>query len=182
METFSMLLAICAGNSLVTGEFPAQRPVTRSFDVSFDLRLNKRLCKQSWGWWSETPPRSLWHQCNDMTHYSYEMIMMLNGALWDTHNRHSRAPPWQLWRIISYVQIHTYPCVSSTKVWYFPYMCSVRISLLHRDMGSVFTDLSCICSGIDTPIARLMGPTWGPSGADRIQVGPMLALWTLLSG
>ena len=38
-----MLLAICAGNSPVTGEFPAQRPLTRSFDVFFDLRLNKRL-------------------------------------------------------------------------------------------------------------------------------------------
>ena len=34
MEAFSALLAICAGNSPVTGEFPAQRPVTRSFDVS----------------------------------------------------------------------------------------------------------------------------------------------------
>ena len=49
METFSALLAICAGNSPVPGEFPAQRPVTRSFDVYFDLRLNKRLSKQSWG-------------------------------------------------------------------------------------------------------------------------------------
>ena len=39
METFSALLALCAGNSPVTGEFPAQRPVTRSFDVFFDLRL-----------------------------------------------------------------------------------------------------------------------------------------------
>ena len=47
METFSALLAICAGNSPVTGEFPAQRPVTRSFDVSFDLRLNELLSKQS---------------------------------------------------------------------------------------------------------------------------------------
>ena len=35
----------------VTGEFQAQRPVTRSFDVFFDLRPNKRLSKQSWGWW-----------------------------------------------------------------------------------------------------------------------------------
>ena len=49
METFSALLAICAENSPVTGEFPAQRPVTRSFDVSFDLRRNKRLNKESWG-------------------------------------------------------------------------------------------------------------------------------------
>ena len=39
MESFSMLLAICVGNSLVTGEFPSQRPVTQSFDVFFDLCL-----------------------------------------------------------------------------------------------------------------------------------------------
>ena len=47
METYSALLAICAGNSPFNGEFPAQRPVTRSFDVFFDLRLNERLSKQS---------------------------------------------------------------------------------------------------------------------------------------
>ena len=41
------------------GEFPIQRPVTRSFDVFFDLRLNKRLSKQPWGWWFQTPSRSL---------------------------------------------------------------------------------------------------------------------------
>ena len=46
------------------GEFPTQRPVTRSFDVFFDLRLNKRLSKQPWGWWFETPSWSLWRQCN----------------------------------------------------------------------------------------------------------------------
>ena len=40
METFSSLLAICVGNSPVTGEFPAQGLVTRSFDIFFDLRLN----------------------------------------------------------------------------------------------------------------------------------------------
>ena len=54
VETFSALLALCAGNSTVTGEFPSQRSVTRSFDVFFDLRLDKRLSKQSWGWWFKT--------------------------------------------------------------------------------------------------------------------------------
>ena len=48
------------------GEFPTQRPVTRSFDVFFDLRLNKRLSKQPWGWWSETPSSSLWRHRNDV--------------------------------------------------------------------------------------------------------------------
>ena len=47
------------------GEFPTQRPVTRSFDVFFDLRLNKRLSKQLWGWWFEIPSWSLWRQCNE---------------------------------------------------------------------------------------------------------------------
>ena len=64
METFSALLAICAGNSLVAGELPAQRPVTPSFDVFFDLRLNKRSSKQSWGWWFEMPSPPFWRHCN----------------------------------------------------------------------------------------------------------------------
>ena len=64
METFSALLALCAGNSPVPGEFHAQRPVTRSFDVFFDLGLYQQLSKQ-WGRrWFETQSRSLWRQCN----------------------------------------------------------------------------------------------------------------------
>ena len=65
METFSALLIICAGNSPVTDEFLAHRPVTRSFDVFFDLRLNKPLSKRSWGWWFEAPSCSLWRHCNE---------------------------------------------------------------------------------------------------------------------
>ena len=67
METFSALLAICAGNSPVHGEFPTQRPVTRSFDAVFDQRLNKRLSNQSWGWWFETLSCPLWRHCNEET-------------------------------------------------------------------------------------------------------------------
>ena len=64
METFSALLAICAGNSPITGEFLAQRPVTRRFDVFFDQHLNKRLSEQSQGWWFETQLCSLWRHGN----------------------------------------------------------------------------------------------------------------------
>ena len=55
------------GEFTVPGEFPTQKPVTRSFDVYFDLRLNKRLSKRPWGWWFETPSWSLWRQCNEIT-------------------------------------------------------------------------------------------------------------------
>ena len=50
-----------------TGEFPAQRPLTRSFGAFFDLRLNKRLNQQPWGWWFETPAWSLWRHPNDFS-------------------------------------------------------------------------------------------------------------------
>ena len=81
-ETFAALLALCAGNSPVTGEFPAQRPVTRNFDVFFDLRLNKRLSKQSWGSWFETTSRPLWRHSNvnDLTN-SY----VLDRKQWNQH-------------------------------------------------------------------------------------------------
>ena len=65
IESFSALLALCVGNSPVPDEFPSQRPVTRSFEVFFDLCLNKRLSKQSWGWWCETPPHPLRHHSNE---------------------------------------------------------------------------------------------------------------------
>ena len=58
---------LLCGEFTGSGEFPTQRPMTRSFDVFFDLRLNKRLSKQPWGWWFETPSRSLWRQCYELT-------------------------------------------------------------------------------------------------------------------
>ena len=80
METFTALLALCMENSPVTGDFPSQRPVTRSFDVFFDLRLNKRLSKQWWGWWFETLSRPLWRHCNGESLVSYWSI-----GNWWTH-------------------------------------------------------------------------------------------------
>ena len=64
METFSTLLALCAGNSSFIVEFPSQRPVMRSFEVSFGLRLNQHLSKQWKRQWFEMPSLSLWHHCN----------------------------------------------------------------------------------------------------------------------
>ena len=50
---------------------PCIKPVTRSFDFFFDLRLNKRLSKQSWGWWFETLSRPLWCHNNDSHSFEY---------------------------------------------------------------------------------------------------------------
>ena len=54
------------------GEFPTQRPVIRSFDVFFDLRPNKRLSKQWWGWWFETLSRSLWRHRNAISNQCFD--------------------------------------------------------------------------------------------------------------
>ena len=99
METFCALLTICDGNSLATGEFPAQRPVTRSFDVFFDRRLNKRLSKQSWGWWFETPSCSLWLHCNE------DIRACRNRFLRNTDIALLIARPWGR-NMISFVNSH----------------------------------------------------------------------------
>ena len=121
IEIFSALLTICAGNSPVTGEFPAQRPVTRSFDVLFNLRLNKWLSKQWWGWWFETPPRPLWRHSNVIVEKRKEIsIYFLCFLKWIQRTRvkcftaHARAhdrargqyPVWRcrnLWRHLGHL-------------------------------------------------------------------------------
>ena len=81
METFSALLAICAGNLPVTGEFPAQRPVTRSFDVFFDLRLNKQLINNG--------------EAGDLRRHSahYDVTVMPGASLTTSHNTRIRFLP-----------------------------------------------------------------------------------------
>ena len=67
------------------GEFtgPAQRPVTRSFYVFFDLRLNKRLSKQSWDWWFETLPGPLWRHSNVLRQPQDSwLLIILDWGLW----------------------------------------------------------------------------------------------------
>ena len=60
----ALLLALWKGNPTVTGGFSSLRPVTRSFDIFFNLRFNKWLDKQSRRRWFETPSRSLWRHSN----------------------------------------------------------------------------------------------------------------------
>ena len=75
-KTFLALLALCAGNSTVTTEFPPQRPVTRSFDAFLALHQNKRMSKQSRRRWFETPSRILWRHCNVMAQGQITLICL----------------------------------------------------------------------------------------------------------
>ena len=98
METFSALLALCVGNSPVTGELPAQMPATRSFDVFFDLRLNKRLSKQSPGWWLETPYDSVWRHCN--VSGCNTVISLQNPKLSRSRQQQTELIQWGIYRIL----------------------------------------------------------------------------------
>ena len=82
------------------GEFPAQRPVTRSFDVFFDLRTNKRLGKQWWGWWFETPSNPLWRHCNKIRYHDISFGEFARCC----------EPPTQVYR---FVKPHYLPDVST---------------------------------------------------------------------
>ena len=67
-ETFFVLLALCAGNSLVTRQFPLTKANDAELWCFFDLRLGKQLSKQSKHWWFEMPLHSLWCHCNVLRH------------------------------------------------------------------------------------------------------------------
>ena len=85
------------------GEFPGQRPVTRSFGVFFDLRHNKRLSKQSWDWWFETTSSPLCRHCNDMSMFIYANSVDCdrNDGCIDDWKRKVRPSSWVLlWHII----------------------------------------------------------------------------------
>ena len=107
METFSALLALCAGNSPVTSEFPSQRQVASSFDVFFDLHLNKWLSKQSRGWWFETPSCSLWRHCNEVCHMGIMLAQITSNltlclTVW-TKNKICNTKVPNYWPLVSEV-------------------------------------------------------------------------------
>ena len=59
------------------GWIPRTMASDASFDVFFDLRLNKWLSKQSWGWWFKTPSRPLWRHCNGSIRSSFNDIIFI---------------------------------------------------------------------------------------------------------
>ena len=63
----------------------------QSFDVSFDLRQNKQLSKQSWGWWFETPSGPLWRHCNGV--YPYIMIWIRSSQILAHCEWNHQSPP-----------------------------------------------------------------------------------------
>ena len=68
METFFVLLAICAGIHRSAVNYPHEGLWRGALMFSLICALNKQLSKQSRGWWFEMSSRSLWRHCNDQNH------------------------------------------------------------------------------------------------------------------
>ena len=148
METLSALLALCAENSPVTGEFPPQRPVTQSFDVFFDLRLNRRLKKQSRRRWFEMPSRWLWRHCNVVLHpkkYAHSWCVaafcgkLLPNSFIHTIRRY--VPDIVLMRIKQPWIMSINSSHESTKNYY-------HYNNVTRVMASQITDVLIVCSTV----------------------------------
>ena len=132
---------LCEGNPPVTGGFPSQRPVTQSFDIFFDLLLNKWLSKQPRSQWFETPSCSLWrwwihslpslamglqatlkNMVNMMTsRSSYGNAVLITGPLWGN-------PP-----VMSELPI---PRASYMRLWYFLLLLASIISWIDSRIAS----------------------------------------------
>ena len=117
------------GNSMMGSIFRVYWPFVRartkvsdaSIVVFFDMRLNKRLCKQSRRRWFETPSRSLWRHCNACSlhtdvHPPYQLCYRQKSkserhTLWDTNmisrKGGKRTLHW-LWRCFMVLSFHFY--------------------------------------------------------------------------
>ena len=128
------------GEFTVPGEFPAQRPVTRSFDVFFDLRLNKRLSKQSWGWLFETLSCPLCRHCNDRTQKPTERPYALL----------SQSNTYPVIKMISMITMATTQNERrpTTVLLLIPVICSVDVKRL-RSLGSIIWNIPylIVCHG-----------------------------------
>ena len=173
METFSALLALCAGNSPVTGEFPAQRPVTWMFGAFFDLHMNKRLSKQSWGWWFETPSRSLWRHCNILFRdVLYARLIQLQFGYDLCTNCKLDIFIWKEWNKYDHYHhfIHKRPIYGLHASWYFVesalelYKRCLHVASWCREIAQVF----------------LFWPYWTESLLDILRPG-LIALANLKS-
>ena len=161
METFSALLALCVGNSLVTGAFPAQGQWRRA--------LNKRLSKQSWGWRFETPSSSLWRHRNDI-----DILIHINRQIQTGKWRGIYIDHSMMWKIFSGLNTslkpeHKWPTsfrrcfqVHFTKIILFLiylviYFLKFHWAFLLRVQLSELWLVAMVCSQTgDSPIPELM--------------------------
>ena len=128
---FRVTVPLC-GEFTGPGEFPTQRPVTRSFDVFFDLRLNKQLSKQPWGWWFETPSWSLWRQRNERSRVLWYFLCYLNKATCFTWHHTLRC----LWNVLC-CRILFNPSKTVKSKQQFDLACHIDLPTLHQGLFHV---------------------------------------------
>ena len=121
-----------------TDEFPSQGPLTWNFDVFFDLRLNKRVRKQSWGWWFETPSHSLWRHCNELHIIKHNHLKAWAVEAERGHSPKCPKPAYCMWTCRRTFDV-IYYCIS--KISYAEYQsrlgafCAQRYHKYHHEIS-----------------------------------------------
>ena len=135
-----------------TGEFPPQRPVTRSFDVFFDLRLNQQLSKQWRRREFETPSRPLWRHWNDCEcDPGSTIVATATATAMSTASQRGSLVPWDLRGLIN---------ISRAYVW---------ITSIRRESNPI-TLINSLQSSVFMTMEIVLHTRWIPPGSYHIYV------------
>ena len=130
-----------------------QGPVTRSFDVFFDLHLNKRLNKQRRGWCFETSSHPLWRYCNEMLGFCMDICIC--PCLW-THSRLLSTSHHFSHKVILQLLVHAFQIIMPTFLYVCVYTCLwVCNSPVHIYVFHIFIKMLNHLDGINP-----MRPMW----------------------
>ena len=185
---------LCGGNSPVTGGFPAQRLVTRSFDVFFDLCLNKRLSKQSWVWWFETPSCPLWRHSNETQRSRAHIFMSCTVCIriFTTDLACARptpgGQPWHVKPSDWNQQLFIKTIDDQYLIWHqvrgLHNKGSPIIYITHCTAANVFEETNRIWleAGKVNPVSKVHGANMGPIWGRKDPGGPHVVPINFLSG
>ena len=150
------------------GEFPSQRPVTRSFDVFFDLGLNKRLSKQSRRWWFETSSRSSWRRCNGLHNNEKEPIdlaLVLQKTLGSTLIRHRSSDAKMSDRCLNINMLAVKQTVELSAIWDV-----TERTCISYHYGMVWDNITCLCP---SRVNLISPPSQCSPCTRRMYLGPL---------
>ena len=163
VEQFSALLALCAGNSPVIGEFPAQRPVTGSFDVYF-------------AWINAWVKNG--EACDLRRHYThYDVIVMFMGRTLDIKSAyHGGIHTYTYIRICIYIY-HIINCIDqlwlTLKFASFSIYTSISLPSIPHPIGCWRT---CLVQN-HRPISFFFHSLFGPTTTDISKLRITGPLW-----
>ena len=141
------------------GQFPTKRPVTRSFDVFFDLRLIKRLSKPR-DWWFDMLSRPLWRHCHGYWITFQETLSFLQVSFLTT-------------------KVVLYNCQADSRLAPSQWVTSLQSNAVpHWLVANLESALNWYRCGMWRFILNSWSPTQHGGGHGHLLLGPVTPIWT----